>query len=177
MPVPLRRRTLYLMAAVALWATACRQDGVPAGGVDDSTYMRAMALLRRRQDDRIGNPLPPLPTPIGPRGAPATPQQLRHRDSLQEVRRDSMKRSDSVTRASILAGLKVTPEQLLATARSLGRDPMKAQRMSDAIGRKVSALDSASRKARADSIERAKKAAGTATSAARSMAGGAKPKP
>ena len=111
-----------------------------------------------------------------PRGAPATPQQLRHRDSLQEVRRDSMKRSDSVTRASILAGLKVTPEQLLATARSLGRDPMKAQRMSDAIGRKVSALDSASRKAKADSIERAKKAAGITTSAARATTGGAKPK-
>ncbi len=159
-----------IAAGLAVSVVACQAESGPSGGVNDSTYVRVMGSLRRLHDDRLNNQVNPLPQPIGPGGRPATPAQLKQRDSLQKARLDSVARSDSAARALLLAREKVTPDQLMATARALSSDPQRSQRVTDAVNRRSITLDSLARSARAkltdsvraDSVRRAAAAAANA---------------
>ncbi len=153
-------RTVGLRAATILlgvWVAACDTGGATQGGLDDSTYVRTLAGLRRLHDARQFHPVRSLPQPLGIGGRPPSADQLRVRDSLQKLLADSALRADSVARTELLARAKVTPEQLLATARGLAARPERAQRVLQAIAKRAMQLDSIERVAKADSAEKARK--------------------
>lgn len=170
MPRPIRILAPWLAAGIACAVLACQSESGPSGGVDDSTYVRVMGSLRRLQDDRLNHQLNPLPQPIGPGGSTATPAQLKQRDSAQTARMDSVVKLDSTARAALLARERVAPEQLMATARALAKDPLRSQKVSEAINRRAIALDSMAHaakarvidSARADSVRKAAAAAANA---------------
>ena len=114
-----------------------------------STYVQVMGALRRVHDDRLSNPLVPLPLPLGPGGSAATPERRATRDSLQRLRVDSVQRVDSLARVAVLTRAHATPEQLMATGRALADDPQRAQRVTEQIGLLAQRLDSIARTARA----------------------------
>ena len=153
---------LLLLVGGLMAATACQDGQAAAGAIDDSTYVRAMGRLRRLHDDRLSNPLNPLPAPLSPGGGLPTPAQRHARDSAQRAREDSVRAVDSVARAGVLTALHVTPQQLMAPARSLAADPLHAQKITEHIGIMSQRLDSLQRvekaarelKARADSAAR-----------------------
>lgn len=153
---PARMLSPWLAVGLVCSMLACQTESAPSGGVDDSTYVRVMGSLRRLHDDRLNNQLYPLPQPIGPGGRAPTPAQLKQRDSTQTARLDSVTRLDSTARAALLARYKVSPEQLMTTARALSKDPLHSQRVSEAVNRRAISLDSAARAAKARVIDSAR---------------------
>jgi streptogramin lyase len=150
---PTRFPTSPLLAALVVALVACQSEGGTSGSVDDSTYVRVMGSLRRLHDERLSNPILPLPQPIGPQGRQPTPEQVARRDTLQKARYDSVARVDSAARAALLARERVTPDALMATARALSKDPQRSQKVNDAVSRRAIALDSAARAAKAKSTD------------------------
>ncbi len=150
---PTRRAILWVALAAT---TACAGGPGSGGAVDDSTYVHVMGELRRVHDERLNNPLVPLPLPLEPGGTAATPERRATRDSLQRLRVDSVQRVDSVSRVAVLARAGVTPEQLMATGRALADDPQRAQRVTEQIGLRARQLDSIARMVRGESLAKSR---------------------
>lgn len=150
-----------LIRRAALWgalaaSAACAGGVLSAGTMDDSSYVHVMGELRRVHDDRISNLLIPLPQPLGAGGAAPTPAQKAARDSLQQLRADSVQRIDSLAREAVLKRAGVTPERLMATGRALADDPQRSQKVTEEIGLLAQRLDSIARMARATSQAKAR---------------------
>ncbi|MBI2796470.1 MAG: hypothetical protein HYX65_07205 [Gemmatimonadetes bacterium] len=143
-PRRLRRLTACLMLPAL--AAGCQREGSESGGMSDSTFVGVMGALRRVNDDRMLHPVPPHPMPRGPNGTAPTIEQSRTRDSLQQIRNDSVKVVDSTARAAVLARFKVTPDQLREKARALALTPQRSQRVMEAVARENQRLDSLARR-------------------------------
>ena len=118
-------------AISAASALLCACSAHPRSGVSDSTFVAAMADLRRVI------PPPNSPVSIAPRadsGGPAA-------DSAARVADSSARAADSARRAakrdSILRHYGLSEQALEAKARELGRDPDRAVEILHAIDRKT----------------------------------------
>ena len=130
----------------------CQRESADSGAVlSDSAYVHAMGALRRVYDDRAQHPAATIPMPLGPGGTAPTPTQVRHRDSSQHMRIDSVRTVDSIARRTVLARFHVTESRLRETARALAQQPEKSQRVMQAVGLESARLESA----RLDSLARA----------------------